>query len=75
MQMAVGQLLLPSIIQRVTMYMKKMKFNKFAALSHRYRIPLIMGALVVIVYCVVFGKDKKLPVASTAPRLKSTNQR
>lgn len=52
------------------MYMKKMKFNKFAGLSHRYRISLLIGALVLIVCgAVFFGRDRKLPVESASPRL------
>jgi RND family efflux transporter MFP subunit len=53
------------------MYMKKLKFNKFAGLSHRYRISLLIGALVLIVCGAVFifGRDRKLPVESASPRL------
>ena len=46
-----------------------MKFNKFAGLSHRYRISLLIGALVLIVCGAVFGRDRKLPVESASPRL------
>ena len=49
--------------------MKKIDFKKFACLSLKYRRALIAGALVVIVCGVVFGKDRKLPVGSAAPRL------
>jgi RND family efflux transporter MFP subunit len=41
----------------------------FAGLSRRYRISLLMGALVVIVCVAVFGRDRKLPVESASPRL------
>ena len=69
--MAAGQLpaAIYSIIQRVSMYMKKILFKKFAGLSRRYRISLLIGAVVVIVCGVVFGRDKKLPVESASPRL------
>ena len=46
-----------SIIQRVGMYMKKILVKKFAGLSRRYRIALLIGALVVVVCGVVFGRD------------------
>ncbi|WP_298434782.1 efflux RND transporter periplasmic adaptor subunit [Geobacter sp.] len=49
--------------------MKNINFKKIADLSRRYRIVLIMGALVVIVCAVVLGKDKKLPVDAAPPRL------
>jgi RND family efflux transporter MFP subunit len=50
--------------------MKKINFTKFAGLSHRYRIALLMGALLVIVCGVVFGRDKKpLPADATPPRM------
>lgn len=50
--------------------MKTKAIKKFGGLSHRYRIALLMGALVVIAFGVVFGKDKKpLPVAATYPRM------
>jgi hypothetical protein len=51
------------------MYMKTIKFYKFAGLSHRYRISLLIGATVLIVCGAVFGRDGKLPVESTSPRL------
>ena len=51
------------------MYMGKMKFNKFAGLSQRYRISLFIGALVLIVCGAFFGRDGKLPVESASPRL------
>jgi RND family efflux transporter MFP subunit len=45
-------------------------FKKFGGLSHRYRIAILMGTLVVIAFGVVFGKDKRpLPVDATYPRL------
>ncbi len=50
--------------------MTKIDLKKFAGLSRRYRIALIMGAVVAIVFGVVFGKDKKpLPADTTTPRL------
>jgi len=49
--------------------MKNRNFRKIAGLPLRYRIVLIMGALVVIVCAVVFGKEKKLPVDAPPPRL------
>jgi RND family efflux transporter MFP subunit len=50
--------------------MKTKAFKKFGGLSHRYRIALIMGAVVVIAFGVVFGRDKKpLPVDTTSPRM------
>jgi len=51
------------------MYMKKMKFKKYAGLSHRYRISLHMGALVLIVCGGFLGRDGKLPVESASPSL------
>lgn len=43
----------------------------FAGLSHRYRISLLIGGLVLIVCGAVFifGRDRKLPVESASPRL------
>lgn len=53
--------------------MKKPDFKKFGSLSRRYRIALIMGAVVVIAIGVVFGKDRKpLPADATTPRLVRT---
>lgn len=50
--------------------MKTKAFEKFGGLSHRYRIALLIGALVVIAFGVVFGRDKKpLPVDATPPRM------
>lgn len=49
--------------------MKNINLKKIADLSHRHRITLIMGAVVVIVCGVVFGKDQKQPVDAAAPRL------
>lgn len=49
--------------------MKNINFKKIAELPRRYRIVLIMGALIVIVCAAVFGKDKKLPVDAAPPRL------
>lgn len=69
--LAAGQLpaVIYSIIQRASMTIKKILFEKFAGLSRRYRIALLIGALAVIVCGVVFGKDKQLPVESASPRL------
>ena len=50
--------------------MKTTVLKKLGSLSRRYRIALIMGAVVVIAIGVVFGKDKKpLPVDATPPRM------
>ena len=50
--------------------MKTTALKKFGSLAYRYRIALIMGAVVVIAFGVVFGKDRKpLPVDATSPRL------
>lgn len=50
--------------------MKTKALKKFGGLSHRYRIALLMGAVVVISFGVVFGRDKKpLPVDATSPRM------
>ena len=49
--------------------MKKVNFKNFAGLSRRYRISLLIGALVVIACGAVFGRDEKPPVESAAPRL------
>ena len=50
--------------------MKTTALKKFGGLSRRYRIALLIGALVVIVCGVVFGRDKKqLPVDAASPRL------
>lgn len=47
-------------------------FKKFAGLSHRFRISLFIGALVVIVCSVVLGRAKKLPAEATSPRMVRT---
>jgi len=72
--MAAGQLpaAIHSILQRVSMYMKKILCKKFAGLLRKYRISLLIGALVVIVCGVVSGRDKKLPVEAASPRLVRT---
>ena len=45
-------------------------FKKLCGLPPRYRVALLMGALVVIAFGVVFGKDKKpLPVDATNLRM------
>jgi RND family efflux transporter MFP subunit len=50
--------------------MTKIDLKKFAGLSRKYRIAILMGALAVIAFGVVFGKDKKpLPVDATSPRM------
>jgi len=49
--------------------MKEMKFNKLAGLSHRYRISLLMGAMVLIVCGAFWGRNGKPPVESASPRL------
>lgn len=48
--------------------MKKL-YKKLSFFSHRYRISLLIGALVVIICSAVFGRDKKLPADTAAPRL------
>ena len=53
--------------------MTKIDLKKLGSLSRRYRIALLMGAVVVIAIGVVFGKDKKpLPADATTPRLVHT---
>lgn len=50
--------------------MKTTVLEKLGSLSRRYRIALIMGAVVVIAIGVVFGKDRKpLPADASTPRL------
>lgn len=50
--------------------MKTTALKKLGSVAYRYRIALLMGAVVVIAFGVVFGKDKKpLPVDATSPRL------
>ncbi|MDD2853551.1 MAG: efflux RND transporter periplasmic adaptor subunit, partial [Desulfuromonadaceae bacterium] len=50
--------------------MKTTALKKLGSLSRRYRIALIMGAVVVIAIGGVFGKDRKpLPADATTPRL------
>jgi len=49
--------------------MKEVDVKKFFGLSRRYRIALIMGAVVVIICGVVSGKDKKPPAEATSPRM------
>lgn len=50
--------------------MKTKALKKFGGLSHRYRIALLVGAVVVIAFGVVSGRDRKpLPVDATAPRM------
>jgi RND family efflux transporter MFP subunit len=72
--MAAGQLpaAIHTILQRVSMYMIKILCKKFAGLLRKYRISLLIGALVVIVCGVVSGIDKKLPVEAASPRLVRT---
>jgi len=59
---------------RVRMNMKTITFKTFAGLSHRYRISLLIGALVVgavvaIACGGVFGREEKPSVESASPRL------
>ncbi|NVN89581.1 MAG: efflux RND transporter periplasmic adaptor subunit [Desulfuromonadales bacterium] len=50
--------------------MKTKAFKNLGSLAYRYRIALLMGALIVIACGVVFGRDKKpLPVDTTNPRM------
>lgn len=51
------------------MHMKKIPFKKFAGLSRRYQLALLIGALIVIAGGVVLERDKKPPVDTTSPRL------
>ncbi len=43
--------------------------KKFAGLLRRYRIALLIGAVVVVICGVVFGRDTQPPVDTTSPRL------
>lgn len=47
----------------------KKPYKKLSFFSRRYRISLLIGALVVIICSAVFGRDKKLPADTAAPRL------
>jgi len=50
--------------------MKTEAFKALGGLPYRYRIALLIGALVVIAFGVVSGSDKKpLPVDATSPRM------
>lgn len=50
--------------------MKTKGLKKFGELSRRNRTVLLVGALVVIAFCIVFGRDKKpLPVDVSTPRM------
>jgi RND family efflux transporter MFP subunit len=54
--------------------MKKIHFKKFAGLSRRYQLSLLIGALligalVVIAGGALLGRDNQLPVDTTSPRL------
>jgi len=51
--------------------MDKIRFNRFAGLPRRYRMALLIGALLVIACSAVLGRDKKAPVETTSPRLVS----
>jgi RND family efflux transporter MFP subunit len=53
----------------VRIHMKKIPFKKFTGFSRRYELSLLIGALIVVVCGVVLGRDKKLPIPSTSPRL------
>jgi len=57
------------------MHMKKIPFKKFAGLSRRPQLALLIGAMFVIVCGVVFvvlERDKQQPVDTTSPRLVRT---
>ncbi|AFM27987.1 RND family efflux transporter, MFP subunit [Desulfomonile tiedjei DSM 6799] len=58
-------------IEESSMYMTKILLKKFAGLSHRYRILLLIGALGFIVCGAVLGngREKQMPVESASPRL------
>jgi RND family efflux transporter MFP subunit len=49
--------------------MTKIVLKKFAGLSRRYQLSLLIGALVVIVCGVLWGRAKRQPVESVSPRL------
>lgn len=49
--------------------MKKILFKKFAGVLRRYRISLLIGALVALVCGAVFGRAKQPPVESVSPRM------
>jgi RND family efflux transporter MFP subunit len=53
--------------------MKTTALKKIGSVAYRYRIALLMGAVVVIAFGVVFGKDKKpVPVDTPPPRMVRT---
>jgi RND family efflux transporter MFP subunit len=49
--------------------MKKIHFKKFAGLSRRYQLSLLIGAVIVIAGGALLGRDNQLPVDTTSPRL------
>jgi RND family efflux transporter MFP subunit len=49
--------------------MKKIPFKKFAGLSRRYQLSLLIGAVIVIAGGALLGRDNQLPVDTTSPRL------
>lgn len=51
--------------------MKKIPFKKFAGLSRRYQLALLIGAVIVIAGGALLGKDNQLPVDTTSVRLVS----
>jgi len=59
------------LVKESSMYMTRKTFKKFAGLSLRYRILLLIGALGVIVCGAVLGMEEKeqMPVDSASPRL------
>jgi RND family efflux transporter MFP subunit len=51
------------------MHMKKIPFKKFAGLSRRYQLALLIGAVFVIAGSALLGRGKQLPVDTTSLRL------
>lgn len=58
-----------STLTEGNLHMKEIGSKRFAGLSRGYRITLVIGALVVIACGAVLGRDKKMPVQTTPPRL------
>jgi RND family efflux transporter MFP subunit len=49
--------------------MKKIHFKKFAGLSRRCQLSLLIGAVIVIAGGALLARDKQLPANTTSPRL------
>lgn len=58
-----------STLTEGNLHMKEIGSKRFDGLSRGYRITLVIGALVVIACGAVLGRDKKMPVQTTPPRL------